>query len=333
MNLICRFFVIIVSILILLINTKCSEETPTNSQPEKGSISIDSNPQGAEIFLQGTSTGKVTPDVIENLVPDNYDLKIKLSEFVDTLLVANVKSGLKTTIFIDFSIYFGKLFIDSDPQGAQIFINGVDIQKVTPDTLSLAPGNYQVKLIFNSGDEIIRDVIIESGVTKYLQINDFGKIFVSSNPSGAQIWLDGINTGLTTPDTVNGVQAGVRNITLKLPDYYDTTFVISVIAEQTSIAGPITLVSNIVTILYGPVRIYETTGTTVNQPAGLDLSSGIAYGMSSAQNGLIDIYYSSNGYLIQSADLYPNLVRVTKFYIGSSDNLFDEIDSPNRNTG
>ncbi|MBU2493044.1 MAG: PEGA domain-containing protein [Bacteroidetes bacterium] len=161
-----------------------------------------------------------------------------------------------------------------------------------------------------------------------------GDIYITSNPAGAQIWIDGRNSSLLTPDTVVNVEEGVRTFTLKLQDYKDTTFVISVSAEQTSIVGPIALVSNIVTTLYSSVRIYETTNTTSSQPSGLDLSSGAAYGVSSPTNAnLVDIYYSSEGFLVQSADLYPSLIRDTKFFVGSSSNLFDEVDSPDKNEG
>lgn len=164
--------------------------------------------------------------------------------------------------------------------------------------------------------------------------NAKGNIYITSNPAGAQIWVDGGNSSLITPATVTNVEEGTRTLTLKLQDYKDTTFVISITAEQTSIVGPIALVSNIVTTLYGPVRIYETIGTTSNDPSGLDLSSGTAYGVSSSNNAnLVDVYYSSEGFLVQSADLYPSLIRVTKFFVGSSSNLFDEADSPDKNAG
>ena len=164
-------------------------------------------------------------------------------------------------------------------------------------------------------------------------VNTKGSIYITSNPAGAEIWIDGINSSLTTPDTVTNVEQGVRNVTLKLQDYNDTTFAISVTAEQTSVVGPIALVSNIVTTLYGPVRIYETAGTGPTEPSGLDLSSGMAYGVSSAQNDLVDIYYSSNGFLVQSANLYPGLIRETDFFVGSSANLFDGEDSPLSTSG
>lgn len=166
-----------------------------------------------------------------------------------------------------------------------------------------------------------------------------GSILITSNPAGAQIWIDGINTSQVTPDTVNDVTEGNRNITLKLTDYNDTTFTLSVTAGQTSVVGPIILVSNIDLAFYSnPVRLYETANTGANQPSGLDLSSGKAWGVSSDSSGLVDIYYSTSGtggqgYLVQSADLYPNLIRETDFKVGNSDNIYDEVDSDLRNVG
>jgi hypothetical protein len=162
---------------------------------------------------------------------------------------------------------------------------------------------------------------------------DPGSILVTSNPAGAQIWLDNTNTNLVTPDTVTGVDEGVHNVTLKLTDYIDTTFSISVTAGEMSVVGPVVLVSDIITTLFGPVRIYETQGTGVDEPSGLDLSTGNAWGVSSDSSGLVDIYYSSTGFLIQSADLYGTLIRETDFMVGLGTNLFDDEDSPLHSTG
>lgn len=161
-----------------------------------------------------------------------------------------------------------------------------------------------------------------------------GNIYLTSIPAGAEIWIDGSNTFKTTPDTINDVDEGVRSVTLKLQDYIDTTFTISVTGGQTSVVTNVVLVSDISTELYSPVRIYEIYNTPASQPSGLDLSDGMAYGVSSPEADLIDIYFYSdaggNSYLIQSADLYPNLIRETDFFVSSGTNLFDEEDSPTR---
>jgi PEGA domain len=160
-----------------------------------------------------------------------------------------------------------------------------------------------------------------------------GSIYLTSSPVGAEIWIDGTNTLYLTPDTINNVDEGVRSVTLKLEDFRDTTFTVSVTEGQTSVVGPVILVSNIMITLFGPVKIYETSGTTASQPSGLDLSTGLAHGVSSPEADLVDIFYSSTGYLVQSAHLYGTLIRETDFFVSSGTNIFDEVDSPLRNTG
>jgi hypothetical protein len=161
-----------------------------------------------------------------------------------------------------------------------------------------------------------------------------GGIYLTSIPAGAAIWIDGSNTYNITPDTTVNVNEGVRSVTLKLQDFNDTTFTISITGGQTSVVTNIVLISNISTTLYNPVRIYETYGTSILEPSGLDLSSGMAYAVSSPEANLVDIYFYSDAagfsYLIQSADLYPGLIRRTDFFVSSNTNLFDEVDSPLR---
>jgi len=117
--------------------------------------------------------------------------------------------------------------------------------------------------------------------------NSKGNIFVTSNPAWAQIWLDGVNTLQTTPDTIKNLNEGVYSVTLKLTDYNDATFSVSVTSGQTSNLTNVVLVSEIMTTLFGIVKIYETAGTTSQQPSGLDLSSGNAWGVSSDSSGLV----------------------------------------------
>ena len=163
-----------------------------------------------------------------------------------------------------------------------------------------------------------------------------GNIYLTSIPAGAEIWIDGSNKFSTTPDTIYDVSEGARSVTLKLQNYNDTTFSVTVTENQTSVVSIVVLVSDINTTLYAPVRIYEIFNTPPSQPSGLDLSDGVAYAVSSPEADLVDIYFYSDGttsYLIQSADLYPGLIRETDFFISSETNLDDGEDSPLRSSG
>lgn len=163
-----------------------------------------------------------------------------------------------------------------------------------------------------------------------------GSIYLESTPAGAEIWVDGINSGKVTPDSVVDLDEGNRNITLKLADYDDTTFTMTVIAGQ-QVSTAVTMVSNLFLKYYGPVIIWETTGTDSTQPSGLVLSTGMAYGISSSNKSLVDIYYYSNStgniYLVQSANLANGLSRVTAFMVGGGTDQNDGADSPLRSSG
>ena len=63
----------------------------------------------------------------------------------------------------------------------------------------------------------------ESPTTNNIQPGT-GLIFVDSDPPGAQIVLDNINTGKITPDTIKNLLIGDHQITLQLAGYEDTTF-------------------------------------------------------------------------------------------------------------
>lgn len=162
-----------------------------------------------------------------------------------------------------------------------------------------------------------------------------GNLFVSSVPSGAQIWIDGVNSSKVTPDTIKNLDPKVYQVTLKLENYFDSTFSVSVSGNQTSVVTNVQLVSNILLEPFGPVRIWETVGTTAAQPSGLDLSTGTAYGIGATNpdRAKVDIYYTSTGFVVQSADISPNMTRVTKFRVGSASNLNDGVDSPLHTSG
>ena len=57
-----------------------------------------------------------------------------------------------------------------------------------------------------------------------------GNIYCVSNPSGAQIWFDGVNTGLTTPNTLVGKIPGIHSVTIKKSGYNDCINSVEVIS-------------------------------------------------------------------------------------------------------
>ena len=155
-----------------------------------------------------------------------------------------------------------------------------------------------------------------------------GTLVVQSTPTGAQIWVDGTNTGKVTPDSIKNLSAGTHSLTLKLDGYKDTVQTSVSITAGFTTNKLITLTSAALT--FGPVRLWEITGTTTAQPSGLDLSTGTAYSTAttSPDKDKVDIFYSSTGFVVRSANGSAGMTRVTSFLVGSGTNLNDGVDSP-----
>lgn len=157
-----------------------------------------------------------------------------------------------------------------------------------------------------------------------------GSVVIQSTPAGAKIFLDGVDAVKITPDTLKNLSVGTHQVTLKLDGYYDSTFTVTVTANTTINWSSIVLGSTTQLVTYStPVQIWETAGTDATQPSGLDLSSGNAYGIgsSSANRADVDIYYTSTGFVVTSADNATGLTRKTYFKVGGASNLTDGIAS------
>ncbi|QSZ68327.1 DUF3344 domain-containing protein [Methanofollis aquaemaris] len=61
-----------------------------------------------------------------------------------------------------------------------------------------------------------------------------GCIAVTSTPTGADVWLDGEDTGLVTPATLNDIPVGEHVVTLKMDDYADASATVTVVEGETA---------------------------------------------------------------------------------------------------
>jgi Divergent InlB B-repeat domain/PEGA domain len=252
-----KYSLLTVSILTLLLIT-CVEN---HVLPGLGSIFINSDPEGAEVFLNGELKGE-TPLSLEEILSGEYNISLSMGEFEDSSFSVQVSENqeLDYEIFLSEENPVGKLILTSVPEGALIFLNGINTQQVTPDTLSnLVRGQYKFVLKLDLYDEssfninLAKDETIEKN-TRMIIAGSAGGLLVSSTPSGAAIFLDDFNTGKITPDTLQPLAPGDYSIKLSLEDYRDTNIVSNVSAGLTNTAnvvmtfyearGSITLDSN-----------------------------------------------------------------------------------------
>ena len=133
----------------------------------------------------------------------------------------------------------GKVYVNSTPSGAKIFLDGTDTGFVTPKTLTgITAGSHNIQCTKNGYNNQSQVISVSADQTTNLlftlpQIQQAGYIAVNSTPSGAKIFLDGPDTGFVTPKTLTGITAGSHNIQCTKNGYNNQSQVISVSADQT----------------------------------------------------------------------------------------------------
>lgn len=107
----------------------------------------------------------------------------------------------------------GTLFVNSDPSGAAISVNGTSTNLFTPATLQDLQLNQDLKITLSKPDFENYDQVVNLTNNKPQQLNSIlkkiqptsGEIMISSAPAGASIFLNGISTGRTTPATLSNL--------------------------------------------------------------------------------------------------------------------------------
>jgi len=136
----------------------------------KGFMTVAGKPAGAEVFINGKDTGKVTP--IEFMVePGTQSVMLRKSGFLDVTADVKLVAGQSVNYAPSLMVAgrtdniklvgggMGKMFggsgsgqdtarieIKSEPKGAQVTINGTPLQKTTPLEIQVEAGNYDITI-------------------------------------------------------------------------------------------------------------------------------------------------------------------------------------------
>lgn len=96
------------AILITLIVLMSCRELPSESSDSEGlsKLYIYTYPGGANLFLDGISTGKVTPDSVVNLRNGAYKVSLKLFGYSDTTFTVILDNGESERVTVELKQIF-----------------------------------------------------------------------------------------------------------------------------------------------------------------------------------------------------------------------------------
>ena len=146
-----------------------------------------------------------------------------------------------TIISSDENIYYGFIYIDSNPRGAAIYQNGKNTGRTTPDSLRYLPeGNYLINLKLKYFRDTSFTVQLKDPDLKEYFINYyqnplmFGSVNFTSDPAGAKIVLNDSLIQPVTPYLLKNVKPGNYVAEYQVSNYRDAVFNLIVESNKTS---------------------------------------------------------------------------------------------------
>lgn len=156
---------------------------------------------------------------------------------------------------------FGRISVASSPSGATIYLDNA-IKGLTPLTLDSVPnGNHIVVVRLDGYQDLIKNVVVTADTqtvnalliptttpptsqatttttrlpeqTPSLPVMGSGSLSVTTNPAGAQVYVDGGMKGIT-PTMIPGLSPGAHSIVLKMEGYQDLSTSIIITTGQIS---------------------------------------------------------------------------------------------------
>ena len=191
--------------------------------PGRGAIHVITNVVGATAMVTGAynySSHCETPCSFSNLDPGGYNLEVKKTGFQPTQTALQIRAGQTLDEKINLEQTALGLHIVTRPAGADVFINGDKQSGQTPLTIPLAPSTYNLVLRKQGFEPYSQSVTVKENAQAQLDIElkersaHVAWAQVDSNPPGAEISVDSIQTGKQTPARVE-ITAGIHTIVLK----------------------------------------------------------------------------------------------------------------------
>jgi hypothetical protein len=112
-----------------------------------GALQVNSTPDGAAIELDGAATGEVTNHLFDSLAIGDHTLKLTLAEYKDWDTTVTIIKDSTVTVNAELEEKTGSIQVNSEPDGAEIWLDGVDKETVTNALLTdVTLGEHTVKL-------------------------------------------------------------------------------------------------------------------------------------------------------------------------------------------
>jgi len=214
-----------------------------------GYLSVSSSPSNADVYINGVYKGDTSFTI--GLNPGTYQVVVKKSGYTSYSTTATVNTGTTTSVSANLQPSANAYVqIASYPSGAAVYIDGTYVGNTQYSTASnpnymdagpFTPGTSHTLLFTLDGyNAYSTSFVLSSGETRTISVTmtpvtpviTTGTLQISSDPSGADVYVDNVFRGVT-PVNLNDISVGTHTVLLQNVGYDDWSQSISFSAGQT----------------------------------------------------------------------------------------------------
>lgn len=215
---------LIITSVIFVLYSKLKPKVKPNEVITYASINIKSKPEGLTIYIDGKETEFKTPFKLTNLTTKEYNIEVRYKDQIKKETISLNLGENREVNFIFEESAFANLKIESEPQGAKIFIDDIDTGYVTPYTLNdISVGNHTIKLKLEGYEDYLLNLNLTENKEVKVILNKisakYGFLKIKSEPNECEIYIDNEFKG-KSPMEIN-ITPGKYKVKLTHEDYED----------------------------------------------------------------------------------------------------------------
>lgn len=199
---------------------------------DSGNVICASSPEGARVAVNGVDAG-ITPLTLERMPKGISTFEFTLNGYRSVKKTVEILPGDERRVSVELEPLPGEIRITSHPRGIKVYLDG-QLKDNAPTTLKdVTVGEHRIKGVLSGYIDFEKTVEVRPGDSFEVDLrldSDVGSLEVKSNPSGAQILLDGRQIGVTralggqeTSETLrfDSIPSGEHEVTFRLTGYGD----------------------------------------------------------------------------------------------------------------
>jgi tRNA A-37 threonylcarbamoyl transferase component Bud32 len=185
-----------------------------------GGLFVLSDPPGALVEVDGKPLPQTTPTLATDLTPGPHTIKLQRVGTAAVTQSVTLKANERATVQVTLPAASHRVDVRSVPDGAQVFLDGRLMLGETPTSVEITDEDFHELRIEKIGFEpLIRPLTPDDkapvvSLTLVPEKAPRGALMIDANNS-AEVWIDGNNTGYTTPTLAITVAAGSHTVEVR----------------------------------------------------------------------------------------------------------------------